>query len=184
MPVRRVLRRIGNFFSLSDNDVPQEVITTPVQSTFEIGPHNHIDWIRYNAAQALTPNGAHVLVDANLDDTEQYCWQILSFSFIINVAPTQTNYRLSLWDTVTGLEYMQSVHMGITVGNWVATRQGQSDSGASLLGKSTLASGIIVPPGFDLRWTWGNAGASATGNIQYILLKYPWGSRPLVLPGG
>lgn len=185
MGVQRRLRRIGNFFDLSDSDVPREIVTTPIQSVYEVGPHNHIDWIRYNAGQAFTPNGTHTLVDGALDDTEQYCYQIHTFSVKVAVAPTRTIYNLNIVDPNTGLAYLEVLFMDVVANHWFSNRQGVIDGGGAFGGGSpTLASGLIVPPGFSLRFDWGNAGAAASGTIQYILMKYPWGARPLVLPGG
>jgi len=183
MGVRRVLRRIGNFFDLTDQDVPQEVITTPVQSTFEVGPHNHVDWLRYRATQAFTPGGMHTLVDALLDDTEQYCFQLHTFSWSLSVAAASVSYDLSVVDAVPGDLYWQSVWTSMPATFWAANKFGVW-IGSGVRSSYTRASGIIVPPGFDLRFSWGDAGVGGTGHLAYILLKYPWGSRPLVLPGG
>lgn len=180
MSIQRRLRRIGSFFRLTSADVPSELISTPIQSTFEVGPHNYIDWITFSEIQALTPSGIHILIDADLDDTEQYCYQLNGLNWTYAAGTNAINFFVFTSNVQAGT-VVQATFTQTPVGSAFPDRAaGNVDNGAANTFPTNMG-GFIVPPGHSLKMSWDDAGVGGSGRIAYVLLKYPWGSRPLVL---
>jgi len=180
MSIERRMQQIGNFFGLSSAyDVPKQLITTPIQSTFEIGPHNHIQWRRFKATQVMTPAGVHTLVDAAVDDTEQYCWQVHMMSWQYDAGTNNINYGVYVQDAASDT-FSTSEFVGFSPTSCFPDR-GAGWTVAPKQVEENHMGGFIVPPGFSLRFQWTDGGIGATGRIAYILMRYPWGARPLVV---